>query len=151
MIKIFHKNAEIFNKNISKTIAERQKAYISFSQEKEDFFLSFSQGKNKQDFCATIGMATFYKIKRKQPAQEEIILTKEIALKKFLYCNFAFAKKMYTEKQNQENIFMIAHLFADSFRKFVRLKVLKSKIKKINNESSLGHLMKKNDLLLCLL
>ena len=64
---------------------------------------------------------------------------------------FAFAKKMYTEKQNQENIFMIAHLFADSFRKFVRLKVLKSKIKKINNESSLGHLMKKNDLQLCLL
>lgn len=150
MIRIFHKNAKVFNKNISKTISERNNAYISFSQEKDDYFLTIQEGERKQNFCATIGMATFYKIKRKDPIQEEVILAKDFALKKFLYCKFAYARKLYSEKQNKNSDLLISLFFTEQFKRFARARVLKDKIKKINKQSSLNHLMGKSDLQLSL-
>lgn len=150
MIKIFHKNTECFKKNINKTISERNTAYISFSQEKDDYFLSFKQGKQVENFCATMGMATFYKVKRKSPLQEEIILTKEYAIKQLLYCKFAYAKKLFAQTQNLQSQLLVISFFKESFRRFVRSMILKNKIKKINKCSSLAHLMNKSDLQLSL-
>lgn len=150
MIRIFHKTAEVFNRTISKRVAERNNAYISFSQEKDDYFLSIKQGESKQSFCATIGMATFYSVKRKEQLQEEIMLAKEFALKKLLYCKFAYAKKLYAEKQNYDSKLLIAILFGEEFKRFSRAQILKRKIQKLNKQSGLNQLMGKSDLQLSL-
>ena len=150
MIRIFHKSAECFKRNVSQTISERNTAYISFSQEKDDYFLSFKQGMQVENFCATIGMATFYKTKIKNPLQEEIILAKEYAVKQLLYCKFAYARKLFAQSQNFQSQLLLKSFFNDAFRKFVKAEVLKNKIKKINKDSSLSHFKDKSNLQLCL-
>ena len=95
-------------------------------------------------------MATFYKVKRKEQLQEEIFLAKELSLKKIICCKFAYAKKLYAEKQTADSKLLIKFLFGEEFTRFARAQVLKSKIKKLNKQSCLNHLMEKNDLQLSL-
>ena len=140
----------VLKRTSTKRSLKKNTAYISFSQEKDDYFLSFKQGKQVENFCATIGMATFYKVKRKSPLQEEITLAKEYAIKQLIYCKFAYARKLFAQTQNLQSQLLVASFFKESFRRFVRSMILKNKIKKINKNSSLAHLMNKSDMQLSL-